>query len=88
MGPTAAELPAPELLEEFGALVPYVTVVPALPALTPGSLQAKLSIWPTVYSPRRKGEPETWSVGKMRWATRAIMMLAHEARGAQAKGEV
>ncbi|EGN92119.1 hypothetical protein SERLA73DRAFT_191540 [Serpula lacrymans var. lacrymans S7.3] len=67
---------------------PYQLPVPCTAALTPTSLQLKCTLWPTVYTPRRKWEPETWSKGTVRWAGRAITHVMLEASKARAGGEL
>ncbi|KAG2039624.1 hypothetical protein BDR03DRAFT_951649 [Suillus americanus] len=51
---------------------PYQISVPCNPALTQTSLVIKNTLWPTVYAPRRKWEPEKWSIAKVQWAHDAI----------------
>ncbi|KAG2100418.1 uncharacterized protein F5147DRAFT_710294 [Suillus discolor] len=51
---------------------PYQISVPCHPALTQTSLILKNTLWPTVYAPRRKWEPEKWSIAKVQWARDAI----------------
>ncbi|KAG1772311.1 cytidine deaminase-like protein [Suillus occidentalis] len=51
---------------------PYRIYVPCNPALTQTSLVLKNTLWPTVYAPRRKWEPEKWSIAKVQWARDAI----------------
>jgi tRNA-specific adenosine deaminase 3 len=51
---------------------PYQISVPSNPALTQTSLILKNTLWPTVYAPRRKWEPEKWSIAKVQWARDAI----------------
>ncbi|KAG2155865.1 uncharacterized protein EDB93DRAFT_1079925 [Suillus bovinus] len=51
---------------------PYQISVPCNPALTQTSLILKNTLWPTVYAPRRKWEPEKWSTAKVQWARDAI----------------
>lgn len=51
---------------------PYRISVPCNPALTQTSLFLKNMSWPTVYAPRRKWEPEKWSIAKVQWARDAI----------------
>lgn len=46
--------------------------VPAYPATTITSMKIKQPIWPVVYAPPRKYEPEEWTAGEVKWAT-AIM---------------
>lgn len=51
---------------------PYQILVPCNPALTQTSLILKNTLWPTVFAPRRKWEPENWSIAKVQWARNAI----------------
>ncbi|KAG1774839.1 hypothetical protein EV702DRAFT_974229 [Suillus placidus] len=51
---------------------PYQISVPCNPALTQTSLVLKNTLWPTVFAPRRKWEPEKWSIAKVQWARDAI----------------
>ncbi|KAG2151367.1 hypothetical protein DEU56DRAFT_777532 [Suillus clintonianus] len=57
---------------------PYQIPVPCNPALTQTSLVFKNTLWPTVYAPRRKWEPEKWSVAKVQWARDAISHILRE----------
>ncbi|KAF8916980.1 cytidine deaminase-like protein [Mucidula mucida] len=77
--PLPAELELPE---------PVLLPVPASAALTPTQLALKSSLWPTIYAPRRKGETEPWTYGKMRWAKRAMKHTVAEARKARVRGEL
>ncbi|KAI0042159.1 hypothetical protein FA95DRAFT_1500442 [Auriscalpium vulgare] len=67
---------------------PYEISVPASAALTPISLKLKTALWPTVFAPPRKGEPEQWSRARLRWAQRAMQHVADEARRVGASGEL
>jgi len=67
---------------------PYQLSVPSRAALTLTSLQLKNTLWPTIFAPRRKYEPEEWSRAKVRWAYQAIITVAEEARRGQQTGEV
>ena len=67
---------------------PYVQTVPQTAALTMTSLKLKSSLWPTIYAPRKKFEPEPWSRGKLCWACVAMKRVVYEARAAGARGEV
>ncbi|TBU47401.1 hypothetical protein BD309DRAFT_886463 [Dichomitus squalens] len=67
---------------------PYVLTVPKTAALTMTSLKLKSSLWPTIYAPRKRFEPEPWSRGKVRWACEAIKQLIKQAREAGDKGEI
>ncbi|KAF9021076.1 cytidine deaminase-like protein [Hymenopellis radicata] len=81
--PTCPPLPAELELPE-----PLLLPVPASAALTPTQLALKSTLWPTIYAPRRKGEPEPWTHGKTTWATRAMKHTVAEARRARARGEL
>ncbi|KAJ7212201.1 cytidine deaminase-like protein [Mycena pura] len=76
--PADIALPAP----------PYVTMVPASAALTVTSLALKNALWPTTYAPRRKGEVESWSRGKARWAWDVMCATVQEALRARDSGEL
>ncbi|OJA16836.1 hypothetical protein AZE42_03632 [Rhizopogon vesiculosus] len=65
---------------------PYQVLVPCNPALTQTSLVLKNTLWPTVYAPRRKWEPEKWSIAKVRWARNAINHILRESN--QTSGEL
>ncbi|CCL98406.1 uncharacterized protein FIBRA_00403 [Fibroporia radiculosa] len=67
---------------------PYILSVPLSVALTPAALKAKSTFWPTVYAPRRKGEVEEWSKGKVRWACEAMSRVILEAQQAQQRGDL
>lgn len=72
----------------MGLVSPYVVNVPASAALTPESLKLKSAIWPTIYAPKRKWEPEPWSRAKLAWAWDAVQVLLAEASRANEAGEV
>jgi tRNA-specific adenosine deaminase 3 len=72
----------PVIPAEFDLAEPYCTEVPESVALTPTSLKRKSKIWPTVYAPRRKGEPEAWTRARAAWAWDAVRVLQQEARNA------
>ncbi|KAJ8474170.1 hypothetical protein ONZ51_g7383 [Trametes cubensis] len=48
----------------------------------------KSALWPTIYAPRKKYEPEPWSRGKVRWACEAMKEVVKAARAAGEKGEL
>jgi tRNA-specific adenosine deaminase 3 len=77
-------LPPPEL----GIGHPYQVAVPKHPARTLNSVKLKANLWPTLYAPLRKGEPEPWSRGMASWAVEAMRTVIHEASKAKEKGEV
>ncbi|KAI0357389.1 hypothetical protein OH77DRAFT_1422243 [Trametes cingulata] len=67
---------------------PYVLPVPKTAALTMTSLKLKSTLWPTIYAPRKKFEPEPWSRGKVRWACEAMKEVMKAAQEARQKGEL
>jgi hypothetical protein len=81
--PTVPELP---LILDLSP--PYQLPVPRSAALTPASLALKNALWPTVFAPRRKGEPGDWSRARAQWAGAAMLHVVEEARAARAAGEV
>ncbi|KAL4250750.1 hypothetical protein ABKN59_006080 [Abortiporus biennis] len=81
--PSALELP-----EELSCSSPYTTKVPRYAALTQNSLQLKSTLWPTIYAPRKKYEPEPWSRGKVRWAWEAMRIVVREAKRVKSDGEL
>ncbi|KAE9404000.1 cytidine deaminase-like protein [Gymnopus androsaceus JB14] len=48
----------------------------------------KTTFWPTFYAPKRKGETEPWSYGKVKWARDAIQIVIAEAMKARSEGEL
>ena len=78
----------PEFPEHIQLQPPYVVAVPKTAALTMTSLKLKSSLWPTIYTPRKKFEPEPWTRGKVRWACDALKRVVKEAQDAGSKGEV
>ncbi|KAI1797052.1 hypothetical protein LXA43DRAFT_985739 [Ganoderma leucocontextum] len=78
----------PKLPEHVELPTPYVLTVPRTAALTMTSLKLKSTLWPTIYAPRKKFEPESWSRGKVRWACEAMKLAVKEAREAGQRGEV
>ncbi|KAG1748668.1 hypothetical protein EDB19DRAFT_1905016 [Suillus lakei] len=69
---------APLLPKNVDIGEPYQISVPCNPALTQTSLTLKNTLWPTVYAPRRKWEPEKWSIAKVQWARDAIDHILRE----------
>lgn len=67
---------------------PYQLPVPRSAALTPASLALKNTFWPTVFAPRRKGEPEDWTRARAHWACAAMARVVQEAHAARAAGEL
>ena len=85
----ASTSPDPPVLPDGAGLPePYLVDVPRSAALTLISLKHKTAYWPTVYAPRRKGEPEVWSRAKVKWAYEAMREVVREAKRAGAQGEV
>ncbi|KAH8104815.1 hypothetical protein BXZ70DRAFT_998726 [Cristinia sonorae] len=78
----------PSLPDEMNLPAPYIVTVPRNAALTQVSLKLKNTMWPTVYAPRKKWEPEPWSKGKVRWAWEAMQMVVREAKLAKDKGDL
>ncbi|KAG6376943.1 hypothetical protein JVT61DRAFT_977 [Boletus reticuloceps] len=65
----------PPLPPESALERPYQLPVPRHPARTPTSLALKNTYWPTVLCPRRKWEPEPWTMARVRWASDAVDRL-------------
>ena len=65
---------------------PYLLPVPESSALTMPSLLLKSALWPTMYTPRRKDEPEPWSRGKLKWAWDAMKIAFDAASKAKEDG--
>ncbi|KAI9568605.1 hypothetical protein HD554DRAFT_2022042 [Boletus coccyginus] len=79
----------PALPREPSLDPPYQLPVPRHPALTPTSLALKNTFWPTVFAPKRKWEPEPWTMARVRWASDAVRRLKRAyARIAQSNGEL
>lgn len=78
----------PQLPENVPLSAPYPLDVPASSALTLPSLVLKSALWPTVYTPSRKDEPETWTRGKVHWAREAMRRAIEAAIEAHVRGEV
>ena len=62
--------------------------VPAYPAITVTSMNVKQRIWPVVYAPPRKYEPEKWTTGEVKWATAIMKQVTAYALSDERKGEV
>ncbi|THH06806.1 hypothetical protein EW146_g9497 [Bondarzewia mesenterica] len=73
---------------DLGLSEPYMLPIPRTAAITQTSLMLKNALWPTMFAPRRKYEPEQWSRAKVRWAQRAMRFVVREARKARDAGEV
>lgn len=67
---------------------PYILTVAKTSALTMASLKLKSSLWPTIYTPRKKFEAEPWSRSKVRWACDAMKEVVKVARSAVQQNEV
>ncbi|KIK69616.1 hypothetical protein GYMLUDRAFT_236120 [Collybiopsis luxurians FD-317 M1] len=78
----------PKLPVELKLSSPYQVSVPSSAALTLSSLNLKSSFWPTFYAPKRKGETDSWSRGKVKWATDAMKVVIAEALEARFNGEL
>lgn len=66
----------------------YQMKVPAYPAITVTSMQVKQLMWPVVYAPPRRYEPEEWTAGEVKWAGMIMKQIAAHALCNKAKGEV
>ncbi|KAJ4482221.1 cytidine deaminase-like protein [Lentinula aciculospora] len=78
----------PQLPVELGLARPSQIPVPSSAAMTLTSLRLKSTFWPTFYAPKRKGEVEPWSRGKVAWAREAMQVVVTEALKAQSEGEL
>lgn len=78
----------PTIPQELNLPESFLVDVPMFPARTMEHLTLKNQIWPTVYAPRRKNQPDPWSRAKVAWAWDAINVLLTEARKAKEAGEV
>ncbi|KAG5638252.1 hypothetical protein H0H81_001021 [Sphagnurus paluster] len=83
---TAPSPPTPP--PELGLPPPYVVRVPSTPALTPPVLKLKCTLWPTLFTPPRKGEAEPWTRGRARWAWEAMQAAVEAAKQANKTGEL
>ncbi|TCD70561.1 hypothetical protein EIP91_002907 [Steccherinum ochraceum] len=88
LAPVSLYPEAPPLPATTDLPAPYVVTVPKNAALTQTSLKLKTTMWPTVYAPRKKWEPEPWSKGKVRWAWEAMKTVVVEAKLAKQRGEL
>lgn len=77
--------PVPPGMESFEV---YKLKVPAYPAITTTSMKIKQQIWPVVYAPPRKHEPEEWTAGELKWATAIMKQVTAYALSDERKGEV
>ncbi|KAJ3788392.1 cytidine deaminase-like protein [Lentinula aff. detonsa] len=78
----------PQLPVELELASPFQIPVPSSPAVTLTSLSLKSALWPTFYAPKRKGEIETWSCGRVAWAREAMEVVITEALKSQSEGEL
>jgi len=78
----------PDLPVDVKLSDPYMLTVPLTSAKTMTSLRLKSSLWPTVFTPRRKGEAEEWSRGKVKWAQEAMKVVVEEAAKAREEGDL
>ncbi|KII86900.1 hypothetical protein PLICRDRAFT_114055 [Plicaturopsis crispa FD-325 SS-3] len=78
----------PILPTDLGLAELYTVPIPSTAALTITSAKLKSAIWPTVYAPRRKGEIEPMTRGRVKWACDAMRYIASQAMSASAKGEL
>ncbi|KAJ3505047.1 hypothetical protein NLJ89_g7617 [Agrocybe chaxingu] len=82
---TTSELPP--LPANLDLPAPYMLPVPASSALTMPSLDLKSALWPTMYTPKRKDEPEPWTRGKLRWAWDVMKRTVDAAITAQTESD-
>lgn len=66
----------------------YQLKVPAYPATTATSMRIKQLIWPVIYAPPRKDEPDEWTSGEVKWATAIMKQITAYALSNKLKGEV
>lgn len=66
----------------------YQLRVPAYPAITITSMQVKQQIWPVVYAPPRKHEPDEWTAGEVKWAAKIMKQITTHASSNKMKGEI
>ena len=82
-------LDPPTLPVDLDLPTPYLLPVPTSSALTLPSLNLKSALWPTLYTPSRKDEPEPWTRSRLRWAWDAMKRTVDAAIMAQTEnGEV
>lgn len=82
-------LDPPTLPVDLDLPAPYLLSVPTSSALTLPSLNLKSALWPTMYTPSRKDEPELWTRSRLRWAWDAMKGTVDAAVAAQTEnGEV
>ncbi|KAJ7600982.1 hypothetical protein C8J56DRAFT_23032 [Mycena floridula] len=78
----------PDLPSDLNLPEAYQVDVPTSSAQTQNSLALKSTLWPTMYTPRRKGEPEPWSRGKVNWAWQSVRTLVEAASKSLHDGEL
>ncbi|TDL23140.1 hypothetical protein BD410DRAFT_747098 [Rickenella mellea] len=88
--PHSSSSPAPSIPipANFLTSEPYTLEVPASAALTIPQVKAKSAMWPTIYAPKRKGEPEKWTRAKAAWAWDAVSTMIGAAEEAGKLGEL
>lgn len=78
----------PAIPPEIEGLEVYQVKAPAYPAITVNSMRIKQQVWPVVYAPPRKYEPEEWTAGEVKWATTIMKQVTVHALSNKLKGEV
>lgn len=78
----------PPVPPEMVSFAVYEFKVPAYPAITIASMKIKQPIWPVVYAPPRKHEPEEWTAGEVKWVTTVMRQVVAYALSHEREGEV
>jgi tRNA-specific adenosine deaminase 3 len=78
----------PDLPPDIDLSPAYIVTVPSCPALSMVSLKAKSTLWPVLFTPSRKAEPEVWTRGQVKWAQSIMQHLVDSAAKAQKNAEV
>jgi len=78
----------PAVPSEMESFAVYQLRVPAYPAITITSMKIKQPIWPVVYAPPRKYEPDDWTAGEVKWAITVMRQVIAHALSYERKGEV
>jgi len=78
----------PPVLPEMESFKVYQVKVPAYPAITITSMKIKQSIWPVVYAPPKKYEPDEWTAGEVKWAIATMKQVITYALSCERKDEV
>jgi len=78
----------PAVPPEMESFKIYQAKVPAYPAITITSMRIKQPMWPVVYAPPRKHEPDDWTAGEVKWATATMKQVVAYALCRERKGEV